>query len=82
MRYSVRYVHKIATQAYDSADSRSFEPHQLADAKAIGKAFRESRLLCKGDRVAAYRFEPGQLVVFPAASIWHAIILTPEELQG
>lgn len=82
MKYSTRYVHKIATRAYCPGPDIELEPEQLENRITLGKALRQNRMLCRGERLAQVRCEKAQVVAFPSNTIWWSIILIPQELQG
>jgi hypothetical protein len=81
MKYSSRYVHKISPKPTDVGPEVSLTEKDTRDRKALGKALREQRVLSRGERIQQYRVEPGGVVIFPEASIWHAIVLETPRYQ-
>lgn len=78
MTHSSRYVHKIAPRDTDTGPQASLTKGDLTNRRALGAALRRAKILASGERLTDYRVEAGSRVVaFPAASIWHSIILEP-----
>ena len=77
MRYTTRYVHKISPRDTDTGPVDDLD-EVPDDNRECGRLLRKNGLLARGERVTGFRIEAdGRLVAFPAASIWHSIILTP-----
>ena len=87
MRYSVRFVHKIAPKYSDTgypveiSDAPQVSPRLDAKARnALARILRNSLNLLQGQRLNEVRvYSDGRIVCFPSASIWHSIILIPEK---
>lgn len=77
--YVIRCVHKIARDTDTAGPGVCFDlEREAGTARELAAVLRDRGLLCKGQGVRAHRVEPdGQIVVFPKASIWHALVLTP-----
>jgi hypothetical protein len=76
--YLVWYVHKISPSDKDVAGPIYLNSKDLASKKSLSAALRKDRILGAGGSIRSFRTESGgKIVVFPNASIWHAIILTP-----
>jgi hypothetical protein len=78
-RYKTRFVHKIAPSDKDFGPDVILSEEDAQDKKRLGKALREQGVLLAGQQVHGHRKEGGKLVAFPSKSIWHAVILTPDE---
>ena len=77
MRYTTRYVHKISPQPGDTGPAVDLDEPPTSNADC-GRLLRKHGLLARGERVTSFRVEAdGRIVAFPAASVWHSIILTP-----
>lgn len=79
--YAVRYVHRIAPSDADTAPNVALPDNAFSDSKALGAALRKAGLLRRGQRLSGMRAEGSKLIAFPCASVWHAIILTEEQLS-
>lgn len=75
MRYNTRYVHKISPKDSDVGVALDLAPSDISDRRALGAALRRAKLLSAGDSIRDFRIEKDRIVVFPAKSIWHSIIL-------
>lgn len=90
MKYAIRFVHKVSSSPNDSAsDPIELPEGATEDRRTLGAALRgsgasqkvypgQTRVLMKGESVRDYRIDAhGRIIVFPTASVWHSIILTP-----
>jgi hypothetical protein len=82
-QYSARFVHKISPKDTDVQGPFGIPDGAFSDSKKLGAALRSAKILGKGERIRAFRVEGDKVVVFPCASIWHAIVITaaPEERE-
>ena len=80
--YAVRLYHHIAQRPdLDSRPDLTL-PNAPLDVRSLGRILRVRGLLLPGQRLRSMRVEKdGRVVAFPAASIWHSVVLTPKEDQ-
>ena len=80
--YTVRLHHKIAQRPDLDTRPDLTLPNVPLDVRSLGRIFRVRGLLLAGQRLRSMRVEKdGRVVAFPAASIWHSVVLTPKEDQ-
>lgn len=73
--YSVRYIHKISSRAYDVA-TVAIGCNAFSDRKTLAKALRDAGILCAGERLREVRVEGDRVICFPDRGIWHSLTLT------
>jgi hypothetical protein len=76
--YRVRYIHKISPRATDVKENVPLPASTFSDSKSMGRELRKAGVLTTGTRVRSFRVEGDKVVVFPAPSIWHAVIIEDE----
>jgi hypothetical protein len=87
MKYSVRYVHKIAPSPKDVGHNIEMLGQDLADRvrdrdlTGLAAILRNMEVMISGCRIREARVEDGKIIVFPVcpglSTYWHSIILTP-----
>lgn len=79
MLFNVRYIHKISPRDTDVAGPVELRESDFANRKTLAAALRKAKVLSHGERIRDFRIEVSkdQVVVFPQASIWWSIVLTP-----
>lgn len=77
--YEVRYVHKISPKASDVMGPVKIPGGAFSNKNTLAKALRTAKVLPSGGRITSFRAEGEKIVVFPAKSVWHAIILIPTD---
>ncbi len=79
MKYSVRYIHKIAPRATDVGPDVEINNNAFSNRNALGKALRTVGVMTSGGRVTSFRVEGPKVVIFPSmpglTTYWHAIVL-------
>ncbi len=79
--YIVRLVHKISPSDKDVQEVQ-LDPEKLNRTKDIAAELRRTQILLKGQRLIGWRYTLArEIVAFPAASIWHSIIITEKASQ-
>jgi hypothetical protein len=80
IRYSVRYVHKVAPSEKDVGPDVVVPAGAFADSRKLGQALRTLGVLLPGARVRSFRTDGDKVVVFPVlpglSTYWHAVVLT------
>ena len=80
-KYTVRYVHKIATSTKDVGPDVEIANGAFSDSKSLGKALRAAGVLASGSRVENFRVEGDKTIIFPwlpgSTTYWHAVVLGP-----
>lgn len=77
--YQVSAIHPISNPGGPTVFADySFDDAAFTDAKTLGAALRQARILCAGTRVREWRVEGNRTIVFPTREPggWHSITLT------